>query len=145
MTKIVLRAFVLILCAVPAMAKEPSPHSAQQAVANTLQQLHQAMIDASSADLYKLTVEELTYGHSTGQTDDRKTFIEGILTGKPDYKAIEFQDPTIVVKKNIAWVRGNFQAEVLSATGTDRVAFKMLYVFVQENGAWKLLVRQSLK
>lgn len=145
MMKILMRVVALMLCTMPVMAKEPSLDQKTQAVASAVQQLHQAMIDADSAVLSKLTTDELTYGHSTGATEDRDTFIKNVLAGKPDFKAIELQAPDIRIKSDVAWVRGIMHAEVLSSAGTDQIEFKILYVFIRENAAWKLLARQAVK
>lgn len=127
------------------MAKEPLLDSEKQAIAGAVQQLHQAMMDANSTGLYNVTADELTYGHSTGVTEDRETFIKNVLARKPGFKIIEFQEPDIRIKKDVAWVRCTWRAEVLSNAGTDQITFKVLYVFVRENGAWKLLARQAVK
>lgn len=144
MIKILISTAVFILCTIPAMAKE-SPDPETQAITSAVQQLHQAMMDADSAGLNNLTADELTYGHSTGAVEDRETFIKNLSSGKTRFKTIEFLEPDIRIKKNVAWVRGNLRAEILNNAGTDQIAFKILYVFVLENGTWKLLARQSVK
>lgn len=144
MKKILISTAAFILCTIPVMAKE-SPNPETQAITSAVQRLHQAMLDADSAGLYNLTADELTYGHSTGALEDRETFIKNLSSKKTRFKTIEFPEPDIRIKKNVAWVRGNLRAEILNNTATDQVAFKILYVFVLEDGTWKLLARQSVK
>jgi len=142
--KTAVHVLALMLCALPVVAK-PSVEQQKQAIAGALQQLHQAMIEGDSASLHKLTADELTYGHSTGMTEDRETFIKSVVARNPDYKVINFQEPTIVIKNDTAWARGNFQAEIQTPSGPQQIAFKMLYVFARDHGAWKLLARQAVK
>lgn len=144
MIKIAIHALALMLCALPVVAK-PSLEQDKQTVAGAIQQLHQAMINGDSTSLHKITADELTYGHSTGMTEDRETFIKSVLARNPDYKSINFPEPVIVIKNDTAWARGNFQAEISTPAGPQQIAFKMLYVFARDHGAWKLLARQAVK
>ena len=122
-----------------------------QAVATTITQLHQALIDRNGGALEELTDEALTYGHSTGVVEDRTTFIANVLAGKSPFSQIEFQDPVITVRGNVAWARGVLQAQMKNAAGgTDPISLKILYVFRKQQGwpvrqSWKLLARQSVR
>lgn len=146
---ITLMAVVSLLPASAQVAAEDS--KANQAVATTMAQLHQAMIDRNGSALEALTDEALTYGHSTGAVEDRTTFIANVLAGKSPFSQIEFQDPVIAVRGNVAWARGVLQAQMKNAAGgTDPISFKVLYVFRKQQGwpqrqSWKLLARQSVK
>lgn len=116
-----------------------------QAVGLTVERLHQAIIDADSLSLYSLTAEELTYGHSSGNIEDRETFIQNILNGSSDFAKIEFPDPAITVKGEVAWVRSTLQADLLNDGNTTPISLKMLYIFTKEDGYWKLLARQAVR
>lgn len=116
-----------------------------QAVALTIDQLHKAIIDADSVSLYNLTAEELTYGHSSGNIENRETFIKNILNGQSDFASIDFPDPDITVKGDVAWVRSTMQAVLVNNGNTTPITLKMLYVLTKENGFWRLLARQAVR
>ena len=114
-------------------------------VAQAVQQLHEALLKRDQKRLSELTAAQLTYGHSTGGVEDRATFIDNVAAGKTSFARIDFDESVISVTRDVAWVRGSMRAEMNSAGGgTAQVAFKILYVFIKERGAWKLLVRQSV-
>lgn len=128
------------LCLLPSVAAA-APRDEAKAVAAAMDQLHRAMIDQDRATLRKLTEEALTYGHSTGATEDQATFLGKLAP----YADIQFRDPVVVVRGRVAWVRGVMAARMRNANGgTDPIEFKILYVFVKEGG-WKLLARQAVK
>jgi ketosteroid isomerase-like protein len=127
-------------------ARAVTSDSDTRAVIAAMDRLHQAMVSDDRATLLALTDDELTYGHSTGMTQDRATFIQFLLDGKSPYAQIDFQNPVVSVRGDVAWVRGNLQAKMKNAKGgTDPIEFKILYIFTKEGGAWKLFARQAVK
>jgi len=111
-------ALLAVLSLLPAGAQAASDGSkASRAVAATIAQLHQAMIDRDGGALNRLTDEALTYGHSTGVTEDRTTFVANLVAGKSPYGHIEFQDAVITVRGNVAWARGLLLAQMKNAAG----------------------------
>ncbi|MFH6604751.1 DUF4440 domain-containing protein [Maribacter algicola] len=116
-----------------------------KAIELTVNNLHKAIIAADSLQLHNLTAEELTYGHSGGSIEDRKIFIENILNGTSDFSKIDFPDPDITIKENAAWVRSTMQAELVNDGKPNPITLKILYIFIKENGFWKLLARQAVR
>jgi len=139
--------FLLVLCLCFGLgARAGTSNSDVRAVLAAMDRLHQAMVSDDRATLLALTDDDLTYGHSTGMTQDRATFIEFLLEGKSPYAQIDFQNPVVSVKGNVAWVRGILQAEMKNAKGgADPIQFKILYIFTKEGRAWKLFARQAVK
>lgn len=116
-----------------------------QAVELSVYALRKAMLSADSLALYNLTCEELTYGHSSGLTEDQKTFISNLVSKKVDFSSIEFLDQEITVKGDVAWVRHTFEGEILDNGHKNAVNLRNLLVWTKVNGIWKLLARQAVR
>jgi Domain of unknown function (DUF4440) len=135
---------VLLLLAVAA-----DPVLAQQnddpTLTNTIEAFRKALIDPTKADLDKLTMNELTYGHSSGMIQDRAAFEQALLSGASDFVSIDLSQQTMHVVGNTAWVR-----HVLSAVTNDggkpgETHLSVLTVWMKVKGQWKLLARQAVK
>ncbi len=116
-----------------------------QAVELSVYALRKAMLSADSLALVNLTCEELTYGHSSGLTEDQKTFISNLVSKKVDFSAIEFLDQEVTVKGDVAWVRHTFKGEIRDNGDKTAVNLKNLLVWTKVNGIWKLLARQAVR
>ncbi len=66
-------------------------------VANAVEQLRKAMVDADSVMLDKLTSSLLSYGHSSGYVEGKAEFIGKTTSGKSDFVSIELKDQTISI------------------------------------------------
>jgi len=111
----------------------------------TVEKLHKAMVDADSLTLNTITSEELTYGHSNGLIEDKSTYMNSLLSGKSDFTEINFENPDITVKGNVAWVRAIMKAKTMAAGKSNDVTLKVLYVWTKDDDIWKLLARQAVK
>lgn len=114
-------------------------------VANAVEHLRKAMVDADSVMLDKLVSPKLSYGHSGGAVDDKKTFVEKIVTGKSDFVTLEFKDQTISVNKNVAIVRHKLNATTNDNGKPGEVHLNVLLIWQKQHGYWKLLARQAVK
>lgn len=117
----------------------------EKAVANVVEQLRKAMVDADAAMLEKLTLPKLSYGHSGGHIDDQKEFVQKIVSGKSDFVTLEFPEQTISINKNIAIVRHKFNATTNDGGKPGEVHLAVLLVWQKLHGDWKLLARQAIK
>lgn len=118
----------------------------EQAVADAVKQLNQAMVDANHIGLDQLTALQLSYGHSSGLIEDKDTYITSIVDGKFGFTSIELTDQTIAVSDNTAIVRHRFEAKTDDKgrePGTARLF--VLQVWQKQKGKWLLLARQATK
>lgn len=141
MKKIILTvALVFSICTLlPAQTKQ------EKAVANAVEQLRKAMVDADSLMLEKLTSPQLSYGHSGGALDDKTVFMQKIVSGKSDFVSIELPGQTISVSKNTAIVRHKLNAVTNDGGKPGEVHLAVLLVWQKLHGQWKLLARQAVK
>lgn len=118
----------------------------EKAVAEAVEKFRKTMVDPDKATFEKLTSTELTYGHSNGLVEDRKTCIESMLTGKFNFNSLELTEQTIKIVDKTAIVRHAFFAHTHDAgkePGT--VKLKVLQVWQKEKGQWVLLARQAVR
>lgn len=114
-------------------------------VEKAVQRLAKAMVDADSATLSQLVSDRLSYGHSSGHLDDKKTFVEKIVSGKSDFVTIDLQDQTIDVNKGLAIVRHTLNATTNDGGKPGEVHLKVLLIWQKEKEGWKLVARQAVK
>jgi ketosteroid isomerase-like protein len=132
---------VLLLMMMPALAQTKK----DAAVAKAVEQLRKAMVEADTAMLDKLTSIKLSYGHSGGALDDKKTFVEKIRTGQSDFVDLDFKEQTITIDKNVAVVRHKLDAVTNDLGKPGEVHLRVLLVWQKQRGHWKLLARQAVK
>src|ERR1700743_79220 len=139
--KILLFSAFLALATAPVFAQSKD----EQAVGAAVESLRKALIDPDKATLDALVLDELTYGHSNGNLQDKAAFEEALLSKSSDFVTIDLTDQTIKVVGNTAWVR-----HILTATTNDggqagTAHLSALMVWVKQKGAWKLFARQAVK
>jgi hypothetical protein len=122
-----------------------SVHAQDAAVAKAVETLRQALIDGKREALEKLAHDNLTYGHSSGLVEDKKTFVEALASGKSDFVSITLSDQVIKVTGNTATVRHKLSGETMNNGAQSPINLSVLLVWIKEKGEWKLLARQAVK
>lgn len=122
-----------------------SQTKAEVAVANAVETLRKAMVDGDKAMLEKITLPELSYGHSGGKVEDQATFIGALTSGKSDFVKIDLTEQTIKVVKKTAIVRHKLSAETNDSGKPGTVHLNILTIWQKQKGDWKLLARQAVK
>jgi Domain of unknown function (DUF4440) len=136
--------FLVLLLAVAA-----GPVLAQQnddpTLTSTIEAFRKALIDPTKADLDKLTMNELTYGHSSGMIQDKGAFEQALLSGASDFVSIDLTQQTMHVVGNTAWVRHTLSAITNDGGKAGEAHLSVLTVWMKQKGQWKLLARQAVK
>jgi ketosteroid isomerase-like protein len=114
-------------------------------VAEAVESLRVAMINADKNALENLVADKLSYGHSGGAIDDKKSFVEKIVSGQSDFVTIDLTDQTISISDNTAIVRHILKAKTNDGGKPGEVNLRVLLVWQKQNGGWKLLARQAVK
>jgi len=107
--------------------------------------LYKAMVEKDEATLKNLTAEDLSYGHSSGNLEDKAQFIEAVMNGPFDYLSITPEDQKIILSGDVALVRHIFITNALNDGKPAEVRIGNLMTFQKQNGQWKLLGRQAYK
>src|SRR6201986_5245460 len=108
--KIMFLSVLLALATAPVFAQSKD----EQSVGAAVESLRKALIDPDKATLDALVTDDLTYGHSNGNLQDKATFEEALLNKSSDFVTIDLSQQTIKVDGATAWVR-----HTLSATTND--------------------------
>jgi ketosteroid isomerase-like protein len=117
----------------------------EKAVAVAVEQLTKAMTDADKTALENLADDQLSYGHSSGHIDDKKAFVDKIVSGKSDFVSIDLAEQTITISGKVAIVRHILNAKTNDGGKPGEVHLKVMLVWQKQGGQWKLLARQAVK
>lgn len=117
----------------------------EAAVTKATEELRAAMVNADKAVLEKLTAEKLNYGHSGGHIDDKKEFVEKIVSGKSDFVTIDLTEQSVVVSDKVAIVRHILTAKTNDGGKPGEVHLRVMLIWQKQKGGWKLLGRQAVK
>jgi hypothetical protein len=117
----------------------------EKEVSAAVEVLRKALVDANESELRMITAEELSYGHSSGKIEDKKEFMERLITGNSDFITIQLSDQTIRVVDNIAIVRHKLVAEAMDNGKPTNPNLSVMLIFQKQKGKWKLLARQATK
>jgi ketosteroid isomerase-like protein len=141
MRKIIIAVFLMSAVAGPIAAQELN----DPALSASVEALRKALIDPTKPTLDKLTMDELSYGHSSGLVQDRAAFEDALLSGASDFVSIDLTDQTVSVVGNVAWVRHTLSAVTNDGGKAGEAHLKVLLIWVKQRGQWKLLARQAVK
>jgi len=105
---------------------------------------HQKLI-ANDKSLINYLDDNLSYGHSNGWLESRQDMLSNLNSGKIKYNGIEEDSITSVADKELGWVR--FVADMNVEMNGKPVTFrlKVLEVWRQKDGSWKLYARQAVR
>lgn len=117
----------------------------EKEVADAVEHLKMAMLNADKAALENLAAEKLSYGHSSGAIDDKKSFVEKLVTGASDFVTIDLSEQTISVSNKTAIVRHILKAKTNDGGKPGEANIRVLLVWEKQKGGWKLLARQAVK
>jgi hypothetical protein len=141
MKQICIAFLMLVGAAAPVAAQEMGDPTLVMAV----EALRKALIDPTKAALDKLTMDELSYGHSSGLIQDKVAFEEALLSGASDFVSIELTDQTMKIVGNTAWVRHKLNAVTNDGGKPGEAHLSVLLIWMKQKGQWRLLARQAVK
>jgi hypothetical protein len=119
--------------------------SEEKEVGAAVEALKKALIDGKETDLNAIAAEELSYGHSSGKVEDKKMFVERLVSGDSDFKTIQLSEQTIRIVGNIAIVRHRLVAETNDNGRPGNPNLSILLIWQKQSGKWRLLARQATK
>ena len=139
--KLILFAFSIIFFSSVSYAQTKDEKDVADAVAH----LRNAMINADKNTLEGLVADKLSYGHSSGVIDDKKAFVEKLVSGASDFVTIDLSEQTITVSNKTAIVRHVLKASTNDGGKPGEVNLRVLLVWEKQKGGWKLLARQAVR
>jgi ketosteroid isomerase-like protein len=117
----------------------------EAAVAQNVEILRKAQLEADRASLAQVTSDQVSYGHSDGRVETKEQFIAGVMNRKQVVKSLTFPDLKLSVAGDVAIVRHIFlsESELDGKATTTRIG--ALQVWQKQGGTWKLLARQGFR
>jgi ketosteroid isomerase-like protein len=110
-----------------------------------VEKLRLAMLEPTHAALDALAADNLSYGHSSGMVENKASFIDALVSGCSDFRRIALTDQIVTASGNVALVRHNLEADTFDGGRPGHVSLKILLVWQQRHGEWKLLARQAVR
>ncbi|HVS92125.1 MAG TPA: nuclear transport factor 2 family protein [Mucilaginibacter sp.] len=125
----------------------PTNSIAIQEVSAAVEQLRKAMITADGVSLDQLASDELSYGHSGGQMQNKEEFISSFTNGDSVFLNIEISNQTVRIIGNTAIVRHILSAQTNDkGKGPGSVKISILLVWIKnEEQKWQLVARQAVR
>ena len=139
--KFIASLFILTITVSTTMAQSKE----EKEVAAAVETLRKAMIDGDQKSLEAIASDQLSYGHSGGNVEDKKTFVHTLTSGKSDFVTIDLTDQTITVSGNTAIVRHKLYATNNDGGKPGTVSLVIMTVWQKQKKHWVLLARQAVK
>jgi hypothetical protein len=117
----------------------------EAAVAQAIEALRKAFLEQEKTQLEALCAEQLSYGHSDGRVETKAQFINGVMTRKAIIKSLTLSDHTIIIAGTAAIARHTWVSESETDGKATSTKIGVLQVWQKQDGAWKLLARQSVR
>ena len=104
---------------------------------------YRALLDGDTSTLEQLLGDGLVYTHSTGTTDSKMAYLDGINAKRVSYRNIERPQEDIQVYGDTAVVSGRARVDVL-VNDVPRVAnLRYLSVLVKGAKGWQMVAFQA--
>jgi ketosteroid isomerase-like protein len=104
-----------------------------------------ATVAGDEATLKKVLADDLTYTHSTGETDAKAAFIDN-LKGARKYHKLNHESMDVRLYGNTAVLTATAQVETSQKGGSVNPAhLRFIHLWVLQNGRWQLVAHQSLR
>ncbi len=120
--------------------------SKEEKVWERVEALTKAVFETKDSNaLNDLVSEHVTYGHSGGNLEDKKTMVQKAAASKTEYKNRNFERVSIDVNDKTAIIRHNFRAISIEGGKESPLDLGILQVWKKEKGKWRLWARQAVK
>ena len=137
--------FSFLIAFLLVMAFGQAQSTKETAVANAVERLRKAMIDGNKTALENIVSDKLSYGHSGGHIDDKKEFVEKLVSGKSDFVTIDLSEQSVSVSGKTAIVQHKLNATTNDGGKPGEVRLLVMLVWQKQGSKWILLARQAVK
>jgi ketosteroid isomerase-like protein len=104
---------------------------------------YQGMLEGDANTLEQLLDDALVYTHSSGSTDTKATYLQGVKAKKLIYRTIERQDEQIQVSGTTAVVTGRASLDVIINGVPRLVNLRYIAVWVKGPNGWQTVAFQA--
>ena len=120
---------------------QPAEDGVRQAEAARLR----ALVSADYEALEPLLGDDLTYTHSTAKVDDKKAYLEPLLSGRTRYTSLDPAGVAVRVFGDTAVVTGELRSVALVAQQESRTHMRFTAVWVRRESRWQMVAWQSTR
>ena len=117
----------------------------QPNIEDSVEELRQLMITPTKEGLTGIAHFKLSYGHSSGKTENRDQFVEALLSKKSDFREIKLTNQTIETIGKTAIVRHDIAAKTMDGGKTGEVKLHVLSIWLKQKKGWVIFARQAVK
>ena len=126
--------------AIAQSSKEKSVWASVEALTNAI------FGQKDSAALVRLVSENVTYGHSGGNIENKTVMIQNAIGNRGSYKNIQIERISINVNGKTAVLRHNLRGVSVDARGAESpLDLGILQVWRREKGRWQIWARQAVR
>ena len=104
---------------------------------------YSAMLNADVAVLEDLLHDDLAYMHSTGDLENKESYISSLRDGTSAYKMVRCNDRTIRVHNDTGLGFHHLEADVVFQGNERHLDNRLLAVWSRDGGKWRMLALQS--
>ena len=141
-----LKAILYMMLLLPAGFTALAQTKDETAVTSAVEELRKALVDPDKAVLDRLTAEDLSYGHSNGNIQDKAVFISSLTTsGQLDFVDMSLTEQTIKIVGDVAIVRHHLFSNTNDGGKPGVAKLAVMQIWQKQKGQWKLLARQATK
>jgi len=97
--------------------------------------------------LEKVLADDLTYRHSNGAVDTKRSYIDKLKSGEARYYVLELQEvkvKTLDEKTSLAFSKGKYVTKAADGSKQEMVLMT-LHVFRKNAAGWQLVAHQSAR
>jgi len=137
---------LVLLAASPQAAPGADTAGAEQAVRSAEAARVAALVANDFAALDRILGDDLTYTHSSAQTDGKQQFIATLKGGKTKYVSLDTLESQLRVYGNTAVMTGRMDVRILTnGQPVPLIPLKFTSVWVRRNGQWQFVAWQSTR
>jgi hypothetical protein len=114
-------------------------------VESSIDLLYKAMISQDKPTLEKITAEQLSFGHSTGQVENKSQFIQDVISGPVKFSSINTDSQSIDLADDVVIVRNNSSIKGIRDGAPLDIKIGVLMIWKKQGTGWQLLARQGFK
>jgi ketosteroid isomerase-like protein len=133
-------AAILFLCACAGLQANPD-----ESVEQVERRRFAAMVAQDIAVLEPLLADDLTYGHSNGEFQDKAQFLATVRDGRLRYEAIGVQELEVRQYGEVAIVTGRILISGRAGDQPVRLNLRYTDAYVNRDGRWQLVAWQSTR
>ena len=117
----------------------------EQDIDNAGKLLNRGLINRDIKLLNRLTLPNLSYGHSSGAVENKTAFTKAVADGPVRYISIDVADQTITITGNVAITRQIQTLKLINDGKPTDLKIGNMLIWKKVKNTWKLLAKQGFK